>query len=341
MPSFDKNDLIGVKPLVATSLDIVIEKLCHSLGSETISVPESDSPVLDMTDRIYRKFPKVISRLETDYEYVVVPSPPMMANIDPADYDLRFIVMVHDLPAIDDKGFLGSKVKKDSLRSLSEVDMVLAMSEETKNDLIRHTSGLVDVNNLNIEVLTQGVDRDRIYPDETQPSVYLPEKYILYVGAFQDRKNPEFLLDVLQELPESYELVCCGDYLDENRFNEFLEYARKKDTRSRVHDLGYVSLDDLRRIYSNAEVYLHPARFEGFGRTPVEAAICGTKPIMYEKVPAARELGEECLKFDEFHSDQVAELVMEKPGKPISYQHKSWKKSASDLIKLVDKNIVG
>lgn len=330
MDSAEKK-VVGLKPLVATSLDLVMEKLCDGIKAETVEVSDSELPLLKMTDRIFREVPKLISKLEQDYDYVIIPSPPMLANIDPNDYQIKFVVLVHDLPAIGEEGLLGSKVRKKSLETLSDVDLVLTMSKETREDLIRHTSGIVDVNDLDIEVLIQGVDTERIYRNQKQPSVDIPEDYILYTGAFQDRKNPEFLIDVLEKLPEKFQLVCCGDYLNEDRFEKFLIYSDKRGLRSRVHDVGYVSIEDLRMIYSNASVYLHPARFEGFGRTPVEAAVCGTRPIMYEGIPSSNLLGGKAEKFDNFKAQEVAKKIEQNSGEQINYSPRTWEDMASEF----------
>lgn len=70
------------------------------------------------------------------------------------------------------------------------------------------------------------------------------------------------------------DLVFCGGYKDETIFAEMQEFIAKNGLRERVKMLFRVSDEERNWLLTNARLFVTPSLFEGFGRTPVEAAIC-------------------------------------------------------------------
>jgi glycosyltransferase involved in cell wall biosynthesis len=146
---------------------------------------------------------------------------------------------------------------------------VLAISQRTKRDVVE----LYGVPAEKIVVTPLGVD----------PAFQLGngrrESYLLFVGAIEPRKQPLLAADAARTLERP--LVVVGPTKDEELAAEL---------RRRGADLrGYVSKDELVRLYQQAACLVFPSRYEGFGLPIVEAMACGT-PVAALADPAVREV---------------------------------------------------
>jgi glycosyltransferase involved in cell wall biosynthesis len=119
----------------------------------------------------------------------------------------------------------------------------------------------------------------------------LAERFILYVGTIEPRKNLPLLIEAFAarhhrgELP--HQLVCAGPYgwlsRDINVLIERLNIAHA------VRLTGYVNFNDLPALYSAAEMFVFPSMYEGFGLPVAEAMSCGT-PVITSGVAALAEV---------------------------------------------------
>jgi len=122
----------------------------------------------------------------------------------------------------------------------------------------------------------------------------LPERYILYVGTIDPRKD-------LGRLRAAYDLLP-PDLADEsalvfvgrtNRGAERLaRELRRPGARGHIVALDYVPRELLPSIYCGASVFVYPSRYEGFGLPALEAMACGT-PVIVSSDPALAELVDE------------------------------------------------
>jgi glycosyltransferase involved in cell wall biosynthesis len=108
----------------------------------------------------------------------------------------------------------------------------------------------------------------------------LPERFILYVGTLEPRKNLRRLVRAFHRLRQQgypHELVFAGPW--GWSMNGFVQEIEELGLSSFVHFLGYVPAGDLPAIYSMATVFVFPSLYEGFGLPPLEAMACGT-PVL-------------------------------------------------------------
>ncbi|MBN1260832.1 MAG: glycosyltransferase family 4 protein [Anaerolineae bacterium] len=158
---------------------------------------------------------------------------------------------------------------------------IIAVSEATRQDLI----AAYDVPPEKITVILEAAGSQF----EPQPAarvvrvreVYgLPERYVLYVGTIEPRKNLVRLLAAWEPLylsGEAPELVIVGrrGWLSD----AFYAALEASPAREGVRFTGYVADDDLPALYAGTTVFVFPSLYEGFGLPPLEAMACGAPVI--------------------------------------------------------------
>lgn len=106
-----------------------------------------------------------------------------------------------------------------------------------------------------------------------------PDRFLLYVGTIEPRKNLTRLLEAFAHLAPaiSHHLLFVGQrgWKDSQVFAA----VERLDLAGRVHFLGFVPDDDLLALYNLAEALVFPSLYEGFGLPVVEAMACGIPVI--------------------------------------------------------------
>jgi glycosyltransferase involved in cell wall biosynthesis len=117
----------------------------------------------------------------------------------------------------------------------------------------------------------------------------LPERYLLFVGSREPRKNLPTLLAAYRELladpaPGGIPpLVLVGPA----GWGEALDLAGLP--AEAVRTPGYLPEQDLARVMAGAAALVFPSWYEGFGLPALEALACGT-PVVASDLPALREV---------------------------------------------------
>lgn len=110
--------------------------------------------------------------------------------------------------------------------------------------------------------------------------------YFLFVGNLTARKNVPFLIRAYERTDAEADLVLAGSPLDDTgSVLAAVERSPKRDRIRVVADPDDAAVD---RLYRGALGLLHPARYEGFGFTPLEAMSRGC-PVIASDIPALRE----------------------------------------------------
>ena len=108
----------------------------------------------------------------------------------------------------------------------------------------------------------------------------LPDRFILYVGTIQPRKNLQVLVEAYATLRHRHPdvgLVIAGEkgWL----YEPFFDRVRELGLESKVALPGFIAEDDLPPLLHAAEVFAYPSLFEGFGLPPLEAFASGTPVV--------------------------------------------------------------
>lgn len=156
-------------------------------------------------------------------------------------------------------------------------DLVVAVSQQTKDDLIE----LFQVPEEKIEVVYQGCSPGFKEPVDTKKSVellerlHLPEKFLLYVGTIEERKNLHTLVHALKGT--SIHLVIVGRKT--SYFHKVAKAMKDTDMAHMCHFPERLSTSELACLYQQARIFVYPSLYEGFGIPVIESLNCGTPVI--------------------------------------------------------------
>lgn len=163
--------------------------------------------------------------------------------------------------------------------SVRRAQRVLAVSESTKRDLVQYyglSPAKVDVVYNGVNSAFRPLPADQVAAFRHQTG--LPDRFMLFVGTLEPRKNVVRLIEAYARLPrERPPLVLIGGkgWLYEQIFAR-VEALNLSD---QVHFAGYVLAEDLPLWYNAADLFVYPSLYEGFGLPPLEAMACGTAVI--------------------------------------------------------------
>jgi alpha-1,3-rhamnosyl/mannosyltransferase len=227
--------------------------------------------------------------------------------------------------------------------SLRWADRIITISDFSKNEIVKNLRVAED----KIDVIPLGVDEKWFCPPSTEDlkrvalDYDLSDKYLLFVGTLQPRKNLARLITAHRSLPRevrmAYPLVVVGRY-----GWGVPELLAELESRSdpNIKWLSYVHSNDLPTILAGATALVFPSLKEGFGLPILEAFAAGT-PVISSRTTAVLEVvGDAATLIDPLEENSIAQGMMDvitKPtvaakyrerGKLLARQY-SWDKTAS------------
>lgn len=201
----------------------------------------------------------------------------------------RNVVTVHDLAFMRHPERLTPEAQRyygRIARAVHRADAIIAVSRATRDDLVT----LTGADPCRITVVYEAADarfrpRDADWPRTEHPAA---DRYFLFVGTIEPRKNIETLLDAYAayraSVAQAASLVIAGA----EGWSSAATVARLK-TEPGVTWIGAVEPEDLVALYGGATALLLPSWDEGFGLPVVEAMASGT-PVAISSAAALVEV---------------------------------------------------
>ncbi|MDF2436539.1 MAG: hypothetical protein K0Q95_915 [Bacteroidota bacterium] len=203
------------------------------------------------------------------------------------------IVTIHDLIFVRFPKlypYLDRKIYNKKFRHACDVaDTIISISEETKKDIEK----FYFIPDNKIKVIYQSCDEAfySAYSEDDLKAVVekylLPQKYLLYVGTIEERKN---LLTIVKSLLQVKDIPLVVIGKKKSYFEKVKDFLEKNNLKHRVIFLQNVDNADLPVIYQKAEVFIFPSLFEGFG-IPIIEALTSKTPVITSKGGCFPEAG--------------------------------------------------
>lgn len=214
----------------------------------------------------------------------------------------RRVITIHDLtykrfPELLQKETL-ENLGRLMQREIAVADAIICVSESTRRDLLR----FYEVDPTRAIAILSGLGT----PQSAAPIDGLPSRYILFVSTVEPRKNLGVLLDAFDELRRTgaYD----GSLVVVGRIGWKSEAIARRLRGAGIVHLDYVSAAQLATVYRNAEAFVFPSIYEGFGFPLLEAMAHGVPTIAARSSSLPEIGGDAALYFDPMRS---AELVDE------------------------------
>jgi glycosyltransferase involved in cell wall biosynthesis len=201
---------------------------------------------------------------------------------------------------------------------------VIAISEQTKTDIV----SCVGIDPDKVSVTHLGVEPrffDR-HTDETleglRRRLRLPERFLLYVGGIDPRKNVPALIDAIAELARDeatrIPLVLAGRLEGNREYPDLLAHIHERSVDDLVIMPGYVPDEDLPVLFGAAAAFVFPSVYEGFG-LPVLQSMAAGCPAIAARTSSIPEVGGNAVWYvrqataDEFAA--TVKSVLSSPGR--------------------------
>lgn len=208
----------------------------------------------------------------------------------------KSIVTIHDLAYMKYPETTSEKIYKHHTKwvpfSVERSDCVIAVSEQTKRDLIDLLCTPEDKIHV-IQLAAHASFRPlKFHEYEYVYQKYqLPKKYILYVGTIEPRKNLSTLFHAYAAMKK--EMLCQEKLIIVGakgwKYSSLFALIDELQLEDDVIFIGYVEEEDLPAIYNGATCVVLPSLYEGFGLPLLEAMQCGI-PVLCSNVSSIPEV---------------------------------------------------
>jgi len=249
---------------------------------------------------------------------------------------------------------------------LKKAEKIIAVSDNTKKDI----SDICKISPKKIQTIYSGINNNfKIIEAENEKLLIvkkkynLPEKFMLYLGNLEPRKNIEGII-------EAYNVFRDQQYMDlvhfegsseiaKNKislvisgnpgwgYRGIYELSRKSKYSNDIFFTNYVDSEDKVYLYNLADIFIYPSFYEGFGFPPLEAAACGTPCIVSNVASLPEVMGKAAILVDPYNISEISQAInqlannanlsnqMSKTGKQKASQY-NWDKCAEEMISVFE-----
>jgi glycosyltransferase involved in cell wall biosynthesis len=225
--------------------------------------------------------------------------------------DIKIVTIVHDISfnffpqfiRLMDLFFLKTLIPL----SLKRADKVVGVSQFTRAEIIKYYK----VQPAKVEWIYNAIGQDFLAGDisqarlaEVREKYKLPEKFILYLGTLQPRKNISHLISAFARIKDKLagtKLVVCGNLQAHNTDAQIKKSIAKLELENDVIFPGFIDEQDKVSVFALAHVFAFPSLYEGFGIPPLEA-MSQKVPVLCSDISSLKEIADSGALFFELGS---------------------------------------
>jgi glycosyltransferase involved in cell wall biosynthesis len=264
------------------------------------------------------KLPHQLKKEGIELVHITAPNPSDNLSI-PFIKGVKKVMTIHDMgfalsscpPKFFDapNSWFLSKVWGSSLKKIvNKLDKIIAVSENTKRDIIRYTQ----IEEKKIRVIHEAPD-ERFEMIKDLKNDFVNSPFILHDSYIYENSIRAF--GKLKERGIKHKLLIFGS-IDICRNRAIYKLIENLGLRREIIMLGYISDENLVRLYNLADLFLFPSgRYEGFGLPPLEAMACGcpvVTPIIAPTVgPIPEVLGDASVMINLYNVDEWVNAIYE------------------------------
>ena len=266
----------------------------------------------------------------------------------------RGVTTVHDLtwklfPEYHTQDVISAHEKKIE-KTIKYGDTIITDSENTKNDLLKFYP---QINKNKVNVVYPGIGSSFVPLNGTTAykeklkivlnkyGINEKNKFMLYVGAIEPRKNLELSIKVFNQLINSdkkfndWLFIIAGraGWKNENVF----QLAKELKIEDKIKFIDYVEDEDLPYLYSACQLAVYLSSYEGFGLPPLEALSCGAKVIVGDN-SSLKETIDERYRIELNDIDKIVKKIVNilDNNKITKSKIFSWKTSAKKILNIFE-----
>lgn len=221
----------------------------------------------------------------------------------------KVCITIHDMiweiyPETD----LGGKRAKNKKAAIDRADEIIAISNNTKRDLLKIYPN-IDPNI--VHVVHHGTSYTDI--NYIERAEWVPRRYVLYVGTREYYKNFSIFVAAmkkLMDLDDNIYVICTGEKSFTQEEVILIENSKEEKGKYLKRFIQHKCSDkELIMLYCNAECFVFPSKYEGFGMPILEAYACKC-PVVLSNTEIFREVaGDAALYFEPDDPDGLTEVV--------------------------------
>ena len=188
--------------------------------------------------------------------------------------------------------------------SLKRADKIVGVSQFTRNEIIQYyklnPAKVAWIYNAISEEFLSSTSSDKKC-QEVKAKYKLPDKFILYLGTLQPRKNISHLILAFARIKDSLDgikLVVCGNIAAHNVDGQIKKNVAACKIEDEVIFPGFIDEQDKAAIFAEAHVFVFPSLYEGFGIPPLEA-MSQNVPVICSDIPSLKEIAKDGALFFE------------------------------------------
>lgn len=239
------------------------------------------------------------------------------------------VVVIHDLiPWLFPNLVLSSEIflnlrqrfylKLQEKAILKSAAKIITVSNSSREDIIK----VLGVDPDQVAVTYEGIDEsfkpatDRSRIQEIVRRYHLPPVFIFYLGGLDDRKNLLRLIHAFAKVVEERRIfLVIGGSTSESETegrNSFLSLKREINRlglSALVIFTGFIAEEDLPLLYGQAQLFVYPSIYEGFGLPPLEAMACGVPVVASNSSSLPEVCGEAALLVNPYETGEFSSAI--------------------------------